>query len=106
MPPNCEFQIIRVIDGQPEFARELQGRAAISLALEAQGQFLQEVQYWRDPLAALFRVVTPFLGEHFKPGLGRAEALSILIGWLHHGTRFSAQSLLPCEGVRRLRVLN
>jgi len=42
MPPDCELQINRVIKAQPVLRRELQGRAAVRLTIEAQGQFLQE----------------------------------------------------------------
>jgi len=44
MPPDCELQINRVINGQPVLTRELQGCAAVRLTIEPQGQFLQEVE--------------------------------------------------------------
>ncbi len=69
MPLNCKFQINRVIDGRPEFARELQGRAAISA-----GAVLQVLQrdirlYWLDPLAAFVSCRHPFLRASLEPML-------------------------------------
>ena len=47
-------------------------------------------------LAASVAAMAPAttIGEHFKTGARKSRGVIPLIGWRHHGTRFSARSLL------------